>query len=759
MTYVNLLTANADQLAILLNLSQAEASRLARQSPFASLEALRTAAPDGTQITAAETPKLDINQATQSQLVDGLGLSVENAKLILAERPYFTIFEVTEISGIPVEVPPRLVSAFTGPDLSFVDKTMGLTVALTPRYDKVVIVAKTEEESAGLPAAFSEMGLNLVGANSEQTVYSVYQVDDAESGATAIRKAVLNSGVSRVIPAMRDADGAEIFIDPAFVLVQFKSTMTRTAQQKRLDELGLILERRHRAPGLVTVRVDEAAHDPGKSFSCIAALNALDDVEFCEPVYISIDDQEAVPPAPNSDPSSAEARWNQRMIGLFAAHEVTRGSSDVIIAVIDSGVDDTHPDLQGALLPRGQKDWNFEDPNERRPIDLNGHGTFVAGLVGGAGGTGIAPNCKILPIRVPLRGGVAAYADRRSAILYTLDQVQPGQRLVLSLSWKTARDVASIRTALQTAAERGAIIVASAGNWPQYASQPHFPSDYPFVISVGAVGPAGDRAVYSFYGDNVDLAAPGGAGQGDATADLRSLAVGGGDRTDFGTSFAAPHVAATSALILSEDLALDFDQVLARLSSTAREIANGGLGAGLIDCAASVGQDSQIPDAPAHEQPTPDALTEAPLSGAVNRADLDALVSEFGLLPITARFLIARRMIRHGDQLDGLLGLTAAQRYALLESHTTTPDIHDTDTDTADAPAVVDAEVCGIEQALEHVNSANFEELIQVDGLPPFTARLILVRRPLEAREDLTGLLGMSPEIVDAMSAGDSSQY
>ncbi len=79
------------------------------------------------------------------------------------------------------------------------------------------------------------------------------------------------------------------------------------------------------------------------------------------------------------------------------------------------------------------------------------------------------------------------------------------------LSWKTTGDVALIRDAVNTAAARNAVVVASAGNYPERENQPHYPSDYPVVISTAAVRPDGKRTSYSYYGAEVDISAPGGA--------------------------------------------------------------------------------------------------------------------------------------------------------------------------------------------------------------------------------------------------------
>jgi subtilisin family serine protease len=313
-------------------------------------------------------------------------------------------------------------------------------------------------------------------------------------------------------------------------------------------------------------------------------------------------------------------------------------------------------------LERGTGDnWNFADGDAPDPVDEEGHGTFIAGvLVGnGIGGIcGVCPGCRILPLKILLSGD---YAARRDAILYAVSRVSPGQRLVLNLSWKISGDVALIRDAIMTAAAAGAIVVTSAGNDIRgaHANLPHFPSDYPAAISVAAVGPDGKRPGYSYFGDEVDIAAPGGVTPDSAAVGILSAVRGGSAGTDCGTSFAAPHVAGAAALLFSRNPTWPATQVRFALESSARPLAEPGLGRGLVDVGAAL---NALPAGPPFDEHSGASTGgRAETLAFLNTADPGELASRYGLLPFTARLLVARRPFGTIDDIRGTLGLTDEQ--------------------------------------------------------------------------------------------------
>jgi type VII secretion-associated serine protease mycosin len=224
--------------------------------------------------------------------------------------------------------------------------------------------------------------------------------------------------------------------------------------------------------------------------------------------------------------------------------------SGVRVAVIDSGVDADAPALRGRVAAGA--DFLHHDPDGRQ--DCNGHGTEVASLIAGrpvgdSGFQGLAPGATIVPVRVSeeeddqdggTSGDHASFGDFADAIDWAVDV---GRADVINLSLVTTVGDTPVRAAVARAVDKGVVVVAAAGNHgkPTDTDPTPFPAAYPGVIGVGALNSSGVRADYSQHGDYVDVVA---AGDGVTVA-----LPGGGLDIVGGTSFAAPFVAATAALI------------------------------------------------------------------------------------------------------------------------------------------------------------------------------------------------------------------
>jgi Subtilase family len=271
----------------------------------------------------------------------------------------------------------------------------------------------------------------------------------------------------------------------------------------------------------------------------------------------------------------------------------------VTAAVIDSGVDATHPDLKNKLLATSGS--TIGGTFSLGVTDLDGHGTHVAGTIAadtnnGIGVAGVAGyasgaiNVRLLGIRAGDNG--FAITDLVTAINYVVNQKAD----VLNMSLGTYGISDSLRDTVATAVASGLTIVSSAGNASN--SLPHFPSDYPGVIKVSALGPTKKLASYSNFGGPVAIAAPGGdtALRGQAADGVYStFPVAGsllGRNYGFieGTSMASPHVAGVCALLLAAGVPRDPARVKAVLQDSADvldEIPNkaGGnkYGAGLVN--------------------------------------------------------------------------------------------------------------------------------------------------------------------------------
>ncbi|HUR87200.1 MAG TPA: S8 family serine peptidase [Solirubrobacteraceae bacterium] len=278
-------------------------------------------------------------------------------------------------------------------------------------------------------------------------------------------------------------------------------------------------------------------------------------------------------------------QWNLDAINADAAHAVNTGSG-ALVAVIDSGVQSSHPDLAGNVI-----DGHDFIQGDATPNDENGHGTNVAGIIAakrnnGIGIAGAAPDAKVLAIRVL----DAANRGNTSQEAAGIDAAVAAGAQVINLSLSAGPNVVTqllpddeLVQAIERAARAGVVVVAAAGNdGVPLCAQPVLATK---ILCVGAVNRARARTAYSNYAVRVDMVAPGGetrAGEGILSAQL-----GGGYSGMAGTSQATPHVAAAAALLVS--LGLRGDAVIDRLLNTATNLGDPAqLGRGLLNMSAAV---------------------------------------------------------------------------------------------------------------------------------------------------------------------------
>jgi thermitase len=233
--------------------------------------------------------------------------------------------------------------------------------------------------------------------------------------------------------------------------------------------------------------------------------------------------------------SSFGGQWHLSKIAAPAAWDVTTGSNTVIIAVLDTGIQMNHPDLQGRILPG----WDYVN-NDSDPSDDHGHGTAVAGAAAAIGNnsigvTGVAVNAKILPFKVLNASNYGYYSAWSSAIMKAADQ---GAR-VISLSLGGTTSSSTLQSAVTYAWGKGSIVVVAAGN--SGSSAPTYPAACTNALAVSATNSSDARTSWSNYGSYVRISAP---GEGILTTHL-----GGGYASWSGTSFSTPVVSGVAALI------------------------------------------------------------------------------------------------------------------------------------------------------------------------------------------------------------------
>jgi len=329
-----------------------------------------------------------------------------------------------------------------------------------------------------------------------------------------------------------------------------------------------------------------------------------------------------------NDPSWPD-QWGLRTMGFTRAWDVTRGSKSVVIAVLDTGLDSSHPELKGAVVPGRDIVHGDNDP-----ADDNGHGTAAAGVIAARGhnGVGIAGacwECLVMPVQVLGADGTGKTSDVAAGIIWAVDH---GAR-VINMSLGAPGVTEAMTEAIDYAASKDAVIVAAAGN--SSSTTPFYPAADNGVISVAASNPDDQLYTWSNHGPWVEIAAPGCNG---------ALWLKGGYVSFCGTSSAAPLVAGLAALVRS-----------ARSTATAAETVQTVYGA----------VDQMSGDVHRGRVNAGAALAALPTSDAGPAGRRTTTVTLRGRLHRRARSRTHRRLVGAG-RLDAVLRFPGARRLSLL---------------------------------------------------------------------------------------------
>jgi len=304
--------------------------------------------------------------------------------------------------------------------------------------------------------------------------------------------------------------------------------------------------------------------------------------------------------------SQQPVNWGIPRIGAPQAWQTTHGSEEVVVALIDSGVDYTVPELAQSMwvnkdeIPDNGIDddgngyiddihgWDFRD-DDNSPFTgtrLHWHGTFVASIIAARPGknaiVGVAPGAKIMDIRFLDSENLFYEQDWKifaEAVNYAVDN---GASIINLSVYSSGRPRAVLEQAIRRATEKGVIVVAIAGN--EGLPEVSYPAKYDFVIAVSAINHSDQLAEFSNYGSEIVLTGPGEI--------ITSLIPGGFLATRSGTSFAAPFVSGTLALILSANQHMTGAQAVALLEESATDLGTAGhdnyFGHGLVNADAAV---------------------------------------------------------------------------------------------------------------------------------------------------------------------------
>jgi hypothetical protein len=231
------------------------------------------------------------------------------------------------------------------------------------------------------------------------------------------------------------------------------------------------------------------------------------------------------------------AGWNITAFGLPDAWKKTKGEG-VKIAVLDTGCDLDHPDLKNNLLPG----YNFVDP-KKLPFDDNKHGTHVCGIIAAEnneiGVVGVAPNCKIIPVKVLDGNGTGDIKNVAKGIRWATDVAKVD---FICMSLGCPNPVEEVRKEIAYALSKKVICFVAAGNSGE-TKEVFYPANYPETIAIGSIDENFSRSGFSNTGDGLDFMAPGNR--------ILSTVPDNWYAILSGTSMAAPFAVGVCALLLS----------------------------------------------------------------------------------------------------------------------------------------------------------------------------------------------------------------
>ncbi len=403
-------------------------------------------------------------------------------------------------------------------------------------------------------------------------------------------------------------------IDP-FVSGRLLVQLERHASSQALAsiaQLDLEISQQRLTPGLFVLKVPR-----GEELALAQQLSHQPGIRYAEPDYIL----HAFPStATPSDPYYADYQWQLPFINADTAWDTTTGSNSITIAIIDTGVDQTHPDLAANIV----SGYDFVS-NDSDPADDEGHGTHVASIAAAVGNNGVgiagmAWNARIMPVKVLDATGTGALSDVADGIRWAADNGAD----VINLSLGGPSSSATLEDAITYAYNQGVLVVAAAGNEYESGNPTSYPAAYDHVLAVAATDDTDGHASYSNSGSYVDVAAPGGDPTDSYDSNPEHWIIGAywqGSGYNYawlaGTSQAAPHVAGLAALLLSINPALSPDELETIITDTAVDVQAAGWdefsGYGRIDAAAAVAAVATAPTSTPTPTPNPaDTATPTP---------------------------------------------------------------------------------------------------------------------------------------------------
>ncbi|MCF7805308.1 MAG: S8 family serine peptidase [Candidatus Marinimicrobia bacterium] len=382
-----------------------------------------------------------------------------------------------------------------------------------------------------------DSGLNLEAVHAERLSklqFGVYRTPAGRSAEEFARELTTRADIKKAAPAVMDRDGQIRYYMPDEVTVQFKTDLSEDQMQQVISDMGCAVIIDHWTRGFYTLTIQ----DESSAFQKVRAFNSKPGVKFSELSFVSYNDA-------LFDPNDTEysQQWSLNNDGtsggtadadvdMQEAWDIQRGNANVLVAILDTGVDWAHPDLRQNILQNLSEDtdgdgqtieWNGSqwvlDPGDLNGVDddgndqvddlvgwdfanddndptpgTNAHGTACAGIAAAVGDnntgvTGAAHQSRILPLRIDLIAG--RNQNRADAINYAVDFSGDYDGMVLSCSWRASGDLMAIENAVANAWNADVLPVFAAGN--ANTSPISFPARYAQTLAVAATSPCDTR--------------------------------------------------------------------------------------------------------------------------------------------------------------------------------------------------------------------------------------------------------------------------
>lgn len=477
------------------------------------------------------------------------------------------------IAALPIAlVLATLVGGHVSADSPIVDrfvcKYSGLEWTFSEEGSRVLVRFDADSTLEERSEATRRAGLAEVHSSDNAVDVGVYQSASGVSARRASDRLADESIVVDARPLLLDNEGFPQYTIAGQMTVQFVPGLEAVECERIIADFGSQIVKKNRTPGYYTITLPESTG----LYAAIRAMNENDLVWFSEESMMGFDDALYVP----NDPSYG-AQWHLDNTGQTggvsgadvdaeAAWDITLGDPNVVIVIIDTGVDQDHPDLVGKLVPRNGEDWNFAEGANTDPDDTSGHGTACAGLSAadtdnGQGVAGTCADCRLIGLRINLSSG--QNDNRADAINYAVSYqaANPNLRLVLSNSWRmSSGSFAAVEAACQNAFDNDVPILVASGNGNGAVD---YPARYASTLAIGASSPCDERknpgscdgeGWGSNFGPELDVVAPG--------VIMTTTSIGGGYTGSFnGTSSACPTAAGVVGLILSVNPNLTYQEV------------------------------------------------------------------------------------------------------------------------------------------------------------------------------------------------------